>query len=167
MADDQEQADRWRELAEQLGLDGQVQGKQSRPDSSQDGLDSHARPEADAPPESPPLTEPNGTSGDQEPRTKGRRGRRSGRGKGKSSPHAAADSADKDRSDPAAKSDDRLTNPRKARGRRNNKAALNNQAAPSSANTSSPDDDDDMDDISDWNVPTWTELIDSLYRPDR
>ncbi len=26
---------------------------------------------------------------------------------------------------------------------------------------------DDMDNITDWNVPSWTELIDSLYRPER
>jgi hypothetical protein len=28
-------------------------------------------------------------------------------------------------------------------------------------------DKDDLDTLTDWNVPSWTELIDSLYRPDR
>src|SRR5713226_1039733 len=28
-------------------------------------------------------------------------------------------------------------------------------------------DKDDVDTLTDWNVPSWTELIDSLYRPDR
>jgi len=26
---------------------------------------------------------------------------------------------------------------------------------------------DDVDTLSDWNVPSWTELIESLYRPER
>jgi hypothetical protein len=29
------------------------------------------------------------------------------------------------------------------------------------------EDDEELDTLSDWNVPSWTELIDSLYRPDR
>ena len=29
------------------------------------------------------------------------------------------------------------------------------------------DDSDDVDTLSDWNVPSWAELIASLYRPDR
>jgi hypothetical protein len=36
--------------------------------------------------------------------------------------------------------------------------------------TSSPDPDvkdEEMDTLSDWNVPSWNELIASLYRPDR
>ena len=31
----------------------------------------------------------------------------------------------------------------------------------------SPEDREEVDNLSDWNVPSWTELIDSLYRPDR
>ena len=31
----------------------------------------------------------------------------------------------------------------------------------------SEEDTDDLDTLRDWNVPSWTELIDSLYRPDR
>jgi hypothetical protein len=29
------------------------------------------------------------------------------------------------------------------------------------------DTDDDSDDMSGWSIPSWQELIDSLYRPDR
>ena len=29
------------------------------------------------------------------------------------------------------------------------------------------DDDEELDDLSNWNVPSWQELIASLYRPDR
>jgi|SRR6516162_3375652 len=42
-----------------------------------------------------------------------------------------------------------------------------NETADSSSFVHPDDDSDEADNLSDWNVPSWTELIGSLYRPDR
>jgi hypothetical protein len=33
--------------------------------------------------------------------------------------------------------------------------------------TTETDEKDEVDNLTDWNVPSWTELIESLYRPER
>jgi hypothetical protein len=38
---------------------------------------------------------------------------------------------------------------------------------PEAAAPEPEDDDDEPDTLSDWNVPSWNELIASLYRPER
>jgi len=137
--------------------------------------ESERRPDAgeEAAQESPPASKP-------------RRGRRSGQRPDRSSLPAAAAPT----SEPAAEQDDDRPRERRRRGRggrgrgrgrdrdrdenvdrRDDVEAETEEPEPTEtappAEDSAGNDSDDVDTLSDWNVPSWNELIASLYRPDR
>ena len=103
------------------------------------------------------------------------RSRRRGRRRRKESPEeeAPADegrtaTAEVDSREEAAEGTGQQTN---RGGRRSKvKAAVQSSAAGEESVADQPDKDDDLDDLDDfsqWNVPSWNELIASLYRPGR
>jgi hypothetical protein len=102
------------------------------------------------------------------------RSRRRGRPRRKERPQEApADegrtaTAAVDSREEAAEGSEQQTN-RRSRGRKVKAAVRSSEAAQESvADQPDKDDDlDDLDDFSEWNVPSWNELIASLYRPGR
>jgi hypothetical protein len=66
---------------------------------------------------------------------------------------------------------------RRGRGGRSRRKSRRDEEAPATASdevtgetAATPEEDDDteeIDSLSDWSVPSWTELIASLYRPER
>jgi hypothetical protein len=125
-------------------------------------------PEPAAPPE--PVAE------EEKPAAPGqRRGRRSGRGRSakggreRGGEEAAGAEAEKPESGRRRGRGRGRTRGKQSKtqgpaGEKAGTEALAGQEAPGGQ----PDDkDDEMDNLSDWNVPSWTELIASLYRPER
>jgi hypothetical protein len=81
---------------------------------------------------------------------------------------------------PAGESSEEKSGERSRRRRKASSGRPREEDAPASSAEMQPDeppdapesraeeaDKDDLDTLTDWNVPSWTELIDSLYRPDR
>jgi hypothetical protein len=112
---------------------------------------------------------------------KRRRGRRSSRDSKRA---GRGDTADPSVNEPAEKSDDE-SSPEQPRERARRQRGGHRQALPTektdfsevdeeetiesplAAAEDEDDSDDELDNLSDWNVPSWNELIASLYRPDR
>jgi hypothetical protein len=114
----------------------------------------------------PEETEPE----EKESRSGGRRGRRSG--KGRSSRSASAEGeGEETQAEPEAEKTDRAR--RRGRGRSRQSRSRSTEAETAEAvdregAEEEPDlKDEDLDTLSDWNVPSWAELIASLYRPER
>jgi hypothetical protein len=83
---------------------------------------------------------------------------------------------DEDQSQPESASEDAGADSGRGRGRRRKsdestrRDTMEDEGAELDDVQESPadkDDDDEVDKLTDWNVPSWTELIGSLYRPER
>jgi hypothetical protein len=208
--DDEQQ--RWRDLAEQLGLPPEPAAETTKA-SSADVAKAEAgpsstpgyQPSAEALPEPPSwhedvpeVTETRHKHGDarvsrgsipteeERPpsrgRGRGRRGRRSADARSTEGAKMRSEGEEGASADPdgsketteVAPTEERSRRRTRGRGRRG-KATHDESDTPPVVDepeqenlVSAPeDDDDDADDMSGWSIPSWQDLIDSLYRPDR
>lgn len=102
-------------------------------------------------------------------RRRGRRGRRPRKEEGEGAP---AEGAVEGAEQPAAEEEE----PAPARRKRGTRGGARKQRVAVSADDAGEEtptkevaveDDEEVEDVSSWVIPPWTELIDSLYRPDR
>lgn len=124
-----------------------------------------------------PVCDTEMTAVEEEPAPAGRRrGRRSGRGRATRKGRAAEN---EQTAQPASEGAETEAEPsrRRGRGRGRGKTAKSRRAAPEAGpapeaeppeTAPGPEEkDEELDNLSDWNVPSWAELIASLYRPER
>ncbi len=157
MTDEQENA-RWAELAKQLGLDG------SRPSAPPPPATESQIPSAVTPMAEPVSVEAEETPDLPTDATDEGPSRRRGRGRGRK--RSGNDIAPA--SESAREKDERGRKRRKSRRPTPADDEPSDRDEPERRSSSEiDDDDDDTANMSEWNVPTWADLIDSLYRPDR
>jgi hypothetical protein len=108
-------------------------------------------------------------------RRRGRRGRRSSRGKKSETPDTEAGVTEAPAAKEAEEPAEEEAPSRRGRGRSRPKqanttdteAADQDEAAAHAADDTEASDDEPDETLSEWNVPSWQELIASLYRPER
>jgi hypothetical protein len=187
--------DHWNDLARQLGLDAEPSAHEPPPSpqphtrravheepaatesarpASKEDIDAgsvRAQRAGPQPTESGAKEEP---PADEAPRRRGGRGRSSRRGsrsREEGEPRQApADSAEPTPEEKESSKEERKEGRRRGRGRRRRDSeAEETEAPPAQAGAAEEEDDrlEEVDTLSDWSVPSWNELIASLYRPER
>jgi ribonuclease E len=174
--------DHWNELARQLGLDAEpaASSRPTRRTAEEPAAKSAAPALAHAdesrgentPAQSEEREPDDEPASDESPRRQrggrgrsGRRGRRSSR-KDEEQPSAESSEGSSEPKEPSAERKGR----RRGRRRRDTEAEETEaKREPVEATMAEEEDDrlEEVDTLSDWNVPSWNELIASLYRPER
>jgi hypothetical protein len=137
--------------------------------ADEETLEQAAAPAEEA--QEPPAPEEAAGVEDKSPPSGRRRGRRSGRGRttkstaGEAGEEAAGDDADKAESGRRRGRGRSRTRTKQAKAQK--PAGEDDEARVVEGSEESEGRDEELDNLSDWNVPSWTELIASLYRPER